>query len=294
MDHCDDARALRGDARVPLVLFALVRARGTAPEYTDGYTARGKPEAFFSNLRAEQIRAVVNWRGLLDHRYEVDAVNVQNLDVHFAAERTQPPPPTCPHRPPKSTPWKLDLRRAEVAQSSWHWSETTANSGRITGTGFTLSPNGGAWRIDAHGGSLAQPGWPSLTIDSAQLRYTGPSVFVTKSSLRNGDGRLAVTGELRFDRLADFQAQFSKISVTPLLPEDWRMRLHGEVNGHAHIWAKLPSDAPRVTGDLQLTGGTLEALPLLDQIASFTRTERFRRVELTRGSLSFDQAADAK
>ena len=67
------------------------------------------------------------------------------------------------------------------------------------------------------------------------------------------------------------------------------MRLHGNVSGNAHITAKLPGGAPRVTGDLQLSDGQIEAIPLLDQIATFTRTERFRRVVLTRGSVSFDQ-----
>lgn len=114
---------------------------------------------------------------------------------------------------------------------------------------------------------------------------------MTESALRSGDGKLTVAGEFNFDRAADFQAQFDHISITPLLPPDWRLRLHGNVSGTAKIHATLPDGAPKIAGDLRLADGQLEALPLLDQIATFTRTERFRRVNLTRASLSFTQSS---
>lgn len=260
---------------------------------SDGYTAQGKSNAFFSTLRAEQIRALVNWRGLLDRRWEIDELSVQELATNFA-ERTPEPTPAAagkPRGPKKKSRWRLDLRRAEIAQSTWRWGTTPATTGSVTGAGFVLLPNDGEWLIDAHGGTLAQTGWPSLTIDSAKLRYAGPSLFVTASSLRDGAGRLAVTGEMRFDQLADFQAQFERIALTPLLPPDWRVRLHGDLTGSAHIRAPLPAGDLRVEGDLQLQDGEIEAIPVLDEIATFTKTERFRRVAVTRGSLSFTQVA---
>lgn len=52
--------------------------------YSDGFIARGKHDAFFSELRADQIRAIVNWRGLLERRWEIDELHLQNLDVQFA------------------------------------------------------------------------------------------------------------------------------------------------------------------------------------------------------------------
>lgn len=261
--------------------------------YSDGYAARGKANAFFSNLRAEQIRALVNWRGLLDRRWEIDELNVQNLEVQFGGRTPEatPVPDTKPHPPKKKSRWRLDLRRAEVAQSTWRWGTTPATTGSVTGAGFVLLPNDGEWLIEAHGGTLDQTGWPSLTIDSAKLRYAGPSLFVRESSLRNGAGHLAVTGEMRFDQLADFQAQFERIALSPLLPPDWRVRLRGELSGSAHIRAPLPAGDPQIDGDLQLQNGEIEAIPVLDAIATFTQTDRFRRVAVTRGSLAFTRVA---
>ncbi len=265
--------------------------------YTDGYRAQGKSSAFFSSLRADQIRSVVNWRGLLDRRWEVEELNVQNLDVQFAGRAPEPTPTgeRKPSAPRKRSRWQLDLRRGEVAQSSWHWGTTPATTGSVTGAAFTLLPNDGDWLIDAHSGLVTQAGWPSLAIDAVKLRYTGASLFVTEGSLRNGAGHLAVTGEMRFHQLADFQTQFERIAITPLLPPDWRVRLHGDLTGSAHIRAPLPAPADgtgyKIEGNLQLLDGQIEAIPLLEQIATFTRTERFRKVAVTRGALDFTQAA---
>ena len=123
------------------------------------------------------------------------------------------------------------------------------------------------------------------------LRYTGASLFVSESALRAGAGRLAVIGEIKFGRAADLQARLDRISITPLLSPDWRLRLHGNLSGTVHVRAPLPAGDPLIQGDLQLLDGQLEALPLLDQIATFTRTDRFRHVTLTRGSASITHAA---
>ncbi len=264
--------------------------------YSDGFAAEGKGRAFFSKLRADQIRAVVNWRGLLDRRWEVDELNIQKLEVHFAGQAPREASPETTAAKPRSenpsSPWKLDLRQAEIAQSSWDWGSTPERSGSLTKSGFTLRPSEGAWLLEANSGTLTQSGWPVLTIESAKLRYTGPSLFVTESALRAGDGRINVEGEIEFDRAADLQLRLDKVDFSPFLPPDWRLKLHGKMAGTAKIHAPLPEGAVQIEGDLQLVDGQLEALPLLDQIAAFTRTDRFRRVALTRGSISFSNEGE--
>lgn len=263
--------------------------------YSDGFVAEGKGRAFFTELRADQIRAVVDWRGLLDRRWEVDELNIQNLDIRFAGrppmETARTPDPAQPQAQKKSL-WKLDLRKAEIAQSAWHWGSTPATSGSLTKSRFTLTPDNGSWLVDANSGTLAQSGWPILSIESAKLRYTGASLFVTESALRAGDGRLQIDGEIEFDRAADLRVRLDKVDFAPFLPPDWRLRLRGKVAGTAKLHAPLPEGALKIEGDLQLVDGQLEALPLLDQIATFTRTERFRRLALTRGSLIFSNEGE--
>lgn len=270
--------------------------------YSDEFIARGSGAAFFSDLRADQIRADLDWRGLLHRTVQIDELTVQKLDIRFAepprgAHGGSAPPepmPTIAGSPPNSKPrsaWIVDLRKASIAESSWHWRTNDGNEGGVEGSAFTLTPSGDSWLIEANSGKVSQTGWPELSIESAKLRYTGSSLFVTDGVLQSGSGRIAVNGEVAFRRAADVQAQFDNLSITPLLPPDWRVRLTGNLSGSAKIHAPFSGDPIHVEGDMHLLGGQIEALPLLDQIATFTRTDRFRRMTLSTASLSFTRDA---
>jgi hypothetical protein len=54
----------------------------------------------------------------------------------------------------------------------------------------------------------------------------------------------------------------------------------------------LPAtDAPTLFGKLHMESGHLEALPVLEQIALFTRMQQFRRVALSKASAQFRQSS---
>lgn len=259
--------------------------------YTDGFVAHGE-RAFFSDLRADQIRAILNWRGLWHRRWQIDELTIQQLNVRFVNRSAMPSPPVEQASPlarpgTASHGWKIDLRKASIAQSSWQWGANDATAGRITGSSFILTPSGDSWIIDASGGRITQPNWPELTLDSARLRYTSSALFITESNLRNGPGRIGVIGEIDFREKADLQAQLTDLPLPPLLAPDWRARLSGKLSGTAKIHVPLPDGQIHVEGNLSLNDGQVEALPILDQIATFTRTERFRRLALSKASFTF-------
>ena len=261
--------------------------------YSDGFEARGSSGAFFSKLKADQVRAVFNWRALFQRTVKIEELHVQRLDVRFAAR--------SPDRSRTSAQadrissggggWTLDLRRASFADSSWHWGNDERTSGGIAGSAFTLTPDENAWLVDASQGTISQYGWPQLTIESAKLRYASASLFITESILRNQTGRLVVTGEVNFGKTADLQAQIDDFDITPLLASDWRIRLKGKMAGGVRVLAPLTDDPIHVEGKVHLIDGQLEALPVLNQIATFTRTERFRRLSLSKASCSFSRDA---
>jgi hypothetical protein len=66
--------------------------------------------------------------------------------------------------------------------------------------------------------------------------------------------------------------------------------LHGSISGEIDVRTPLPmNNALIVSGKLSLDNGQLEALPVLDQIATFTRLQQFRTLKLTRASADFRQ-----
>lgn len=264
-----------------------------AAVYSDGFAARGNGGAFFSTLRADQVRAEFNWRGVLRRAWQIDELTAQRLEVEFANTSPSTRHATGPSVPNESSRaaqagWKLDLRKAHVEQSRWRWGTEGVNAGGVSGAALDLKPSGDSWIIAALGGKLQQSGWPDLALESAELRYTHAALFVNQSVLRNGNARIAVSGEVQFGNAAELQTELENVPVDPLLPVDWRLKLHGNVSGLAEIHAPLSDPgAMRVEGSLRLVDGHVEALPVLNQIALFTRTERFRKVVLTKASLDF-------
>jgi hypothetical protein len=74
---------------------------------------------------------------------------------------------------------------------------------------------------------------------------------------------------------------------------DWRKRLDGNLYGDVHVRSPMPmTGAPDLEGSLSLTQGRLEALPVLDQIATFTRSQQFRTLALSTASGDFKRKGD--
>jgi hypothetical protein len=263
---------------------------------SDGFVAHGKRRARFAELRASQVRAVINWRGLLDQSCEIDDLKIQNLEVELTKksplkESTAASTRSKPGHKTNHKPWRFDLRKAEVAQSSMWWGLTPGTAGSVTRTALTLRPNEGSWLLDAHGGTLAQAGFPTLAIDSAKLRYADTTLSLSEGMLREGDDRISINGEIHFDRGADFTARFDRVSILPLLPASWRQHLRGHIAGTARLHAALPRGDLQIDGELQLSDGEIAGVPLLKRIARLAHSDRLRRILLTRGSLSVTEKA---
>ncbi|MEA3189383.1 MAG: hypothetical protein QOD99_3213 [Chthoniobacter sp.] len=264
--------------------------------YSDGFAARGT-EAFFTELRAEQIRADFNWRGLLHRSWQIDQLELQRLDITFAEHRAEPE--LRENRggavPARSDGWKVDLRGASVRESQWTWGVGTDHAGGVNGAGLRLTPDGDAWLIDAQGGKLVQSGWPELRLETARLRYQPGSLFILDSLFRQGTGSIKTSGEIAFGSLADMRVELAGIDVNPMLPADWRARLSGKLFGDVKVRAPLGSDATdgvTVDGPLRLADGQLTALPMLDQISTFTRTQRFRQMALSKATADVSRSIE--
>jgi hypothetical protein len=268
--------------------------------YTDGFRAHGSLESAFRELKAEQIRADFNWHGLLRRKWQIDEIAVEKLEVDLA-DPDQPRPRAT--TPPESEPaphvpegprWQLDLRKATVRDSRWRWGGASLPAGEVSQAALNVTPADDSWLIAIAGGKLRQTGWPEIGIESAHLRYRDDVLFITESRLQQGNGFAKATGEIDLKKRLDVQVAVEGLDVTPLLTGDWRARLSGRMRGEATVRAGLGENKTPVsiTGSARLTGGQLTALPVLDQIATFTQTQRFRTLALSTASLDFTQEGD--
>ena len=276
--------------------------------YTDGFQADGVGTAFFDELRGDQMRAEFNLHGLLKHTWQIDDLELQRLRITVASGREREQRPSAPPETPSNGGWgflpnRVDLRQAVIADTDFDWKSGSDRPGAVNGMKLTITPEDSSdsaepgssrsWNILAEGGSLSEAGFPDLDISSAKLRYRKPSLFVLDSELRCKDtGTLAVSGEVNFEQSMDLTIHLNGVPAQPLLSVDWRKRLEGNLYGDIHVRSPMPmTGAPDLEGSISLAQGRLEALPVLDQIATFTRSQQFRTLDLSTASGDFKRTA---
>jgi hypothetical protein len=270
--------------------FAPFKIAGTS-FYSEEFVAHGGPAAWFAEMRIDQVRADVSARRFFEKIWQIDRVSAQRLEIALGGPRVTLPPAAPPsgsaRAQTKARGWlpnRVEIENAQILEANLSWGDQPGNFGSIHGTSLTIHPREGGWDFNGAGGRLAHANLPPLDVTSLRLRYHESALFVQSAGFRQGStGTVNVNGEVRFQDAYDLAAQFQGISITPLLGEDWRMRLRGDLAGEMTIRGALPSRAPPVlSGKVALEHGVLEALPVLDQIALFTRTQQFRRLALSK------------
>ncbi len=264
--------------------------------FSDGLESQGTAAAAFSKLGVEQVRVELSARRFFEHVWQVDRVDIQRVALHLDGPRItddQPlsisPEPTSSHTASGTSSWlpnRVEIGTVTVQSADLHWPD-----GGISDATVQVKQQEGAWSIEAHGGTIKQTALPTLDVDSVKLIYRAPTLFVQDAELHEpGGGTINASGEAQPDDHVDVLAKLNRISISPLLEPDWRAKLSGNLNGEVRIKSPLPAkDAASVSGSINLTDGHLVALPVLDNIANLTQTERFRRLALTNASGDFDR-----
>ena len=172
--------------------------------------------------------------------------------------------------------------RALTGDGEWRWSNTSAKvvPGASEGV-FDLNLLGG--RIET---PLALIG--DMNLKRAKGRLSGDHFYLLSSDFdlfRNahvkadGDfglesGRWQLAGDLEGARIEE------------IISEDWRQRLMGPLSLDFQMTGEPDRDA-RLQGSLKIKDGILTALPVLDRIAAYSNTIRFRRLVLSEAQLDF-------
>ncbi len=284
---------LHADAELAPLHFA-----GTTV-FSDGLRAKGGPDAAFADLQIEQIRTEISLRRFFEHVWQVEQFDVQRLRVNLDGPRVNRPvePTLNPLEAPKTSarqenesggwlPNRVEVGRAIIRDTQIVWT-----GGGLRGTAVELQPHEGGWQIAGQGGSLEYGQLPPLDVAQLQLRYRAPSLFINSAELRQpGGGSAQASGEIDFERQLDLRLNLVNVDLAPYLSADWRVRLKGALSGEVTVRSALPvKGPPQIAGSLKMSQGELTALPVLDQIALFTRTQQFRQIHLSNASGDFTQ-----
>jgi hypothetical protein len=286
-------RTLRSDAQLAPLTFTGLNV------YTDGLEAHGYEEAPFSGAGANNVRMKFSLRRFFDRVWQVEDVQVGRITVKLDGTRLTFPPATEQEQKvrkasPQWLPNRLEIASAFVREVNLEWGQTPATAGGLRRMELRASFQDNSWELQGSGGELTAAGLPPIALVNARLRQRDRQLFIQSANfdVRDG-GAMSVTGEVRFDDQVDIESRLEGIDIQPLLPEDWRAKLHGRASGQVRVRSPLPANGPvEVSGTINLRDGRLEALPVLNQIALFTSTQQFRQMPLSEASAQFRRRGD--
>lgn len=148
----------------------------------------------------------------------------------------------------------------------------------------------GVYDVDLTGGVIDTSWFGSpLELMSARGKFKGGRMFLMESRSRvYGRGLLTLEGEVEGGDFG-FYGVLSDVRSEELVPEDWQKRITGDLTTQFQVWSgRQDGEAGTVVrGGLELKGGVLTALPVLDRIAAYANTRRFRRLNLSEARLKF-------
>jgi hypothetical protein len=140
-----------------------------------------------------------------------------------------------------------------------------------------------AYRLDVQGGAIRLPfGFiPELRLDHAKLRHQDGQLFLTDATIKAWEtGRIQGSGEYDLQsKQFSVEGAVSGLKCDDLLSADWSKRLTGDVT--STFVSENQTGKPQVRGKLTIQNGMMTALPVLDTLAAYADTRRFRVLSLS-------------
>lgn len=290
-----------------------LKVEGTfAPFEWDGFAidtpyfdAKGTPQGPIDTLRLEGIHTEVSLGSLQQGRWDIRSSRMRRLDV--ALDTTRPrekkstPEPVVSSSKPKARkapswlPSEIALAGLDIEEVSLR---AKLKQGECTLTRANLelepTPAKGSYLVHLHGGELRTPfkKLPLIELENATLRTQKDLHSLTNfqaTALENA--RLQATGDYDpHTRALTLQGDIAQVACDELFSETWAKRLTGTLRSD-FILVQNPGTTTGY-GTLTLDNGTLTALPILDSLAAYADTRRFRMLTLTEAHTRWRSAND--
>lgn len=258
---------------------------------TDSFEATG--EGVLAEVRADGLHTEIGLGGLKRGVWEIRGSSVRRLEVTVDATRKRE----------KSATEKVKRKKKSEAKSSrpsWLPSEVELSGmdlrsvtakvilkqGEASVSGLSamaeLAGKQGAYRGEIDGGTVRLPFdfVPEVRLERALLRYQDDQVFLTKATAGMWqDARVEAAGEWDMERgNYSLQGEASGIRCEDLMGEDWSKRVTGAIDSDFTL--ANHSGEMAASGTLTLEDGVMTALPVLDALAAYADTRRFRVLAL--------------
>lgn len=267
--------------------FAAFKWDGLAVA-TEKFDATG--EGMIAGVTADQIDTEVGFGGMARGVWEVKSTRISRLALELDFTKKGEPTPDVPEvvktvgkKQPGWVPSEVELESLEIGELSIH-AKTEEGLVGSRGMRVRLEPESGkgAYKGEITGGTIdpAKDWLPGIRVDRILGTYRDGSAFITKAKLSAWrDGRIEAFGEWnsRTGTYA-FEGDVDGVKCDEVLSENWARRLTGDVSSTFAV--SNISDSMVISGEMRIGNGTMTALPMLDALAAYADTRRFRVLQL--------------
>lgn len=269
--------------------FDSFRWDGLAVE-TEKFDATG--EGMIASLKADQIDTDVGFGALVEGAWELRQTRILRVALGLDFTRKIDPSGTLPSEV---------LRPVKKKQSGWLPTEVKLDSlsigelsiraktleGEVAARGMKVrldaAPAKGAYQYEISGGTIdAAKKWlPEIRVEKVTGNYFDGNAFITSAKLKAySAGRVNGFGEWS-TKMGTYalEGDIDGVKCDEVLNESWARRLTGDVSSTYSV--NNISGKMLMNGELEVRNGTLTALPMLDALAAYADTRRFRILPLS-------------
>lgn len=272
-----------------------------SPFHWDGLAVRSKDyeatgEHLIRSLRIDDLETEVGLGGLQRGVWEIRNSSARRVEIGIdgrSGEGDEEP--------------RIEKKQAEKARGSVpDWLPTQVevtglqvdevavqamlDGGPVSASGIRLGCNpvqgADAYDVKLTGGrlELPYPMLPALRLESVRLRYQDGRVFLNHASAGAwSDAHLELAGEAdRETRRYSLEGGISGVKCEEAFDETWSRRVSGTLESSLRL--ANGSGEPVAGGHAVLHHGVLTALPVLDSLAAYSDTRRFRTLTLDEAS----------
>jgi len=280
--------------------FALFRWDGLAVE-TASFDATG--EGLVGSLRADQIDTEIGFGGLRRGVWELKNTRLTRLEVNLNTEKSKEPAPIQPEihkqevmkKQPGWVPEEVEVSSLDIGELAIS-AILPAGPAKVTGMSVHAVPVGGknAYKAEITGGTAELPSeWvPQLRINRVHGTYRDGSVFITRADFSAWrEGRLNGFGEWNSrENTYSFEGDADGVKLDEILNESWARKLTGDISSSFAL--DNHSGKLAMNGEMTVRNGTLTALPMLDALAAYADTRRFRLLQLNEAHTKWRYSRD--
>ena len=307
--HSDEFRVFLGEKVGEAIgaeaNFELFQWQGTQAQ-TEGFGAKnGK---LIRSMRADGLEAKVNLSGVKRGVWEISDLSVKRLDVliHTESEQHQADQSDEKNDLDKSSssegggflagllPTRAELASAEIDRLNLElYSKTGHLKASNILTRVDAASSQGSYDVHLADGFVETTWFDSpLDLVSARGKYQNGRIFITESKAKVYErGILNLRGEIDGAQFG-LNGNLRDVRVEELVPEDWQKKITGNLATEFKVQSgksisRVGSEATVLRGNLELKNGVLTSLPILDTIAAYANTRRFRRLDFSEAKLRY-------